>query len=166
MNISASHIRKALIQIAEKNSRPYFDVVVQRDVINAFRHNRAHALKNAVLGEKISLEIAFSVDEYRIEILKKITKQQGMASILARAAELDPMYLGRIIRGEKELSDQDWIQLQEGIKRLKVDDQDYKIAYKYELCGTLARYKYKKCRCTECVTAYRTHEAMRSMSAA
>lgn len=166
MNISANHIRKALIQIAEKNSRPYFDVVVQRDVINAFRHNRAHALKNAVLGEKISLEIAFSVDEYRIEILKKITKQQGMASILARAAELDPMYLGRIIRGEKELSDQDWIQLQEGIKRLKVDDQDYKIAYKYELCGTLARYKYKKCRCTECVTAYRAHEATRSMSAA
>lgn len=166
MNISANHIRKALIQIAEKNSRPYFDVVVQRDVINAFRHNRAHALKNAVLGEKISLEIAFSVDEYRIEILKKITKQQGMASILARAAGLDPMYLGRIIRGEKELSDQDWIQLQEGIKRLKVDDQDYKIAYKYELCGTLARYKYKKFRCTECVTAYRTHEAMRSMSAA
>lgn len=37
MQISSNHIRAALIQIAQKKGRPFYDVIVQRDVINAFR---------------------------------------------------------------------------------------------------------------------------------
>ena len=160
MQISSNHIRAALIQIAQKKGRPFYDVIVQRDVINAFRFDQYHPLKSAVMSEKIVLETAMSEHEIRLNIIKEATKPYGMISNLARAAEMKANHLAAIIRGDCNLTDVIWHKVEKAIRLLAEDVEKYKIPYKYKQCGTVTSYKYKKCRCEACVAAFRSHEAM------
>ena len=50
-NITAQDIRNALIGVAGFYGRPEYDPVIVRDVINAFRNNSIHALKDDVIRE-------------------------------------------------------------------------------------------------------------------
>lgn len=161
MNISANHIRAALIQIAESNARPYYDVVVQRDVINAFRYGECHPLKAQVFSAKVELKHALSTYEIRINAKREITKQYGMTASLARAANVDVVCLSHISCGDRDLTEALWNKIELGIKHINENLEKYQKNYKHKNCGTLARYKYVGCRCSACVTAYRSHEVTR-----
>ncbi|WP_228302749.1 hypothetical protein, partial [Acinetobacter baumannii] len=49
--MNLSEIKFRLITIAEKRKRPYFDMIVVREVYEAFKNNTYHELKNYVLAE-------------------------------------------------------------------------------------------------------------------
>ncbi|SSO58104.1 Uncharacterised protein [Acinetobacter baumannii] len=49
--MTLSEIKFRLITIAEKRKRPYFDMIVVREVYEAFKNNTYHELKNYVLAE-------------------------------------------------------------------------------------------------------------------
>ncbi|MFV5310582.1 hypothetical protein VXR22_19525 [Acinetobacter baumannii] len=49
--MTLTEIKFRLITIAEKRKRPYFDMIVVREVYEAFKNNTYHELKNYVLAE-------------------------------------------------------------------------------------------------------------------
>lgn len=49
--MTLSEIKFRLITIAEKRNRPYFDMIVVKEVHEAFKNNSYHELKNYVLAE-------------------------------------------------------------------------------------------------------------------
>lgn len=165
MNLSANHIRAALIKIAENNARPYYDVVVQRDVINAVRYGSYHPLKAQVFSVKVELKHALSTYEIRINAIKEITKQYGMTANLARAADVDVVCLSHILCGDRDLTEALWSKIELGIKHINENLEKYQKNYKHKTCGTVCRYKYKGCRCTACVEAFKRHEALRKAAA-
>ena len=58
MNISSEHIKKALVQIAERLGRPHYEHCVVVAVMHAIKHDEEHHLKSLVLSEKIVLPIS------------------------------------------------------------------------------------------------------------
>lgn len=159
MSITADHIRLALIQIAQRKGRPPFDVVVVRDVINAFRFGLDHHLKTAVHEEKIVLQRKPSEFEIRFNKLKDVISKWGMSIALGRASGIDPVHINKISCGERDLDEATWRMLEKGIELLEKDASQYTKTYKYDQCGTYTRYKHKNCRCDACCTAFREYEA-------
>ncbi|MFP0866956.1 hypothetical protein ACLD0L_00175 [Acinetobacter baumannii] len=49
--MTLTEIKFRLITIAEKRKRPYFDMIVAKEVHEAFKNNTYHELKNYVLAE-------------------------------------------------------------------------------------------------------------------
>lgn len=49
--MTLTEIKFRLITIAEKRKRPYFDMIVVKEVHEAFKNNTCHELKNYVLAE-------------------------------------------------------------------------------------------------------------------
>ncbi len=49
--MTLTEIKFRLITIAEKRKRPYFDMIVVKEVLEAFKNNTYHELKNYVLAE-------------------------------------------------------------------------------------------------------------------
>ncbi|EFF86445.1 hypothetical protein HMPREF0013_01778 [Acinetobacter sp. SH024] len=49
--MTLTEIKFRLITIAEKRKRPYFDMIVVKEVHEAFKNNTYHELKNYVLAE-------------------------------------------------------------------------------------------------------------------
>ncbi|MEB3793689.1 hypothetical protein MSG72_01285 [Acinetobacter sp. IK22] len=49
--MTLTEIKFRLITIAEKRKRPYFDMIVVKEVREAFKNNTYHELKNYVLAE-------------------------------------------------------------------------------------------------------------------
>lgn len=49
--MTLTEIKFRLITIAEKRKRPYFDMIMVKEVHEAFKNNTYHELKNYVLAE-------------------------------------------------------------------------------------------------------------------
>lgn len=161
MSMTADNIRIALIQIAERMDRPPFDMIVVRDVINAFRYGVDHHLKDAVHEEKVVLSSREPTElELRLTKLKDVTSKYGMAGALAKASGVDVIKINKISCGDHDLNDATWHALEKGMQLLAQDTDKYTKFYKYKECGTYSSYKNKKCRCNDCVTAFKTYEAV------
>lgn len=158
MSMTADHIRLALIQIAQRMGRPPFDMVVVRDVINAFRFDRDHHLKTAVHEEKIVIQRKPSAFELRYEKFKSVVSQHGMTIALGKASGLDPLFINKISSGERDVDEATWSMLEKGMQLLEQDLSQYTKSYKYDECGTYARYKNRHCRCDACIAANKAYK--------
>ncbi len=136
---TAQQIRKALIQITERNNRPHYTAMVVRDVLDAFRNNLDHPLKSAVDEEKVILSI---VDEPKLAELKDFCLPRGMREILAEISGFSVRRLFAYTSHELILTESAWIQLKEKFPKAlkeyqKIQIQTKKIrALTEKYCGT------------------------------
>lgn len=164
MNLSPEYIRKALVQIAENYNRPHYEVMVQRDVIHAFREGLYHPLKAEVMSIKIELKPEMTEYEKKINIIKEAVAGYGMTTALSRAAGIDQLTVSHIICGERVMTDDLWLVIKAGIDELQKNPEKYQKDYKKYQCGTYSRYREGKCRCSRCVAAYRSHQNMKAVA--
>lgn len=137
---TAQHIRQALIQIAERNGYPHYNLMVQRAVIEAFRTGQHHHLKSAVLDEPVSEQPTFSKYDVRIREAKMITRGYGMTNVLAVAANMETQHLNNILCGHIELSDSDWARIEKGIQAIERKPDYYR---QYRKAIKTARNEWK-----------------------
>lgn len=159
MSLSPDHIRKALVQIAENYNRPHYEVMVQRDVIHAFREGVYHPLKAEVMSVKIEIKHEMTESERRLNVIKETVAGYGMTTALARAANIDQLTLSHIICGERLMKEDTWLKIEAGINELQQNPEKYQKAYKKDKCGTYARFR-GGCRCGLCVAACKAHKNM------
>lgn len=118
-------IRQALVQIAERNRRPHYDLVVQKAVIEAFRTNQPHHLKEAVLSEPVVSNHILSDTELRLSRAKRITNIYGMTNALAVASNLNVTFLNQVILGHVQLTDEIWGSIEKGIELIEKYPERY-----------------------------------------
>ena len=171
MNISSEHIKKALVQIAERLGRPHYEHCVVVAVMHAIKHDEEHHLKSLVLSEKIVLPISPIVvgsTDKRIDELRAFCAPKGMVVRLSKYAQVHQATINQIIRGDTRLTDQTWAKLKKAFVRTQTElDREMRglspvaggLKHESEkacaMCGTFVRYVGSN-KCVECVG--RRHE--------
>ena len=93
---SSLQIKQALIQIAERNGRPPYELYFVKQVIAAIRSGADHPMRAAVEAEQVTGEIvAQSSPKTRLDKLIDFCAPRGMRALLARNSGLSFSYLSQ-----------------------------------------------------------------------
>lgn len=147
-------IKKALIEIAEKNNRPHYSLIVVREVVQAYINNTDHFLKRFVDHEISTNEnITKSVNNLGESNLAKLIifcEPRGMACVLAKNAGLTYQFLNKLLLCMSLLTDQLWIQISSAFQE---SQEEYSLNLnKRRQIGHGRPRKYAGgCRCDDCV---------------
>ncbi len=162
--LSPNEIRKALICLAEDNCRPHYPVIVQREVIDAFRTGAYHPLKEGVIQTNAVITKSLNANKSHLTKLREFASAYAIRMTLARAADVDPILLVNILVQNSELTEEIWQKLNVAMADIKANPELYKETNKQDQCGTYARYKIKGCRCKLCCKALDVYDTMRKIS--
>lgn len=108
---SSVEIRRALIQIAEKNGRPHYSLAVVRDVIDAFKSGKDHHLKSDVIAENVSLVAENEKRDERLDDLVVFCGRTGMRRILSETSGVNHTALSSILNGSRSMTAAMWERL-------------------------------------------------------
>lgn len=156
-------VKQALIQVANNENRPPFDMCIVREVANAIRDNTDHRLKSKVLAiypyqprkkeepipsRKPKIKQTDQSDE--IKWLNELCKNKGMGAILADLLGCNRTKISSLKNGGKKLTDDFFNKIKQVEKRaLKIFEEQETARLALSAHGTTTRYG-KGCRCEPC----------------
>ena len=148
---SSLQIKQALIQIAERNGRPPYELYFVKQVIAAIRSGADHPMRAAVEAEQVTGEIvAQSSPKTRLDKLIDFCAPRGMRALLARNSGLSFSYLSQILDRTNTLSDSAWEKFSGAFDR--TETEFLRNSKNSKSHGTAQRYG-NGCRCADCKSA-------------
>lgn len=123
MEVNAEQIKKALIEIANINKRPNFELTVIRDVVFAIQNQCYHPLKERVLHH-IENEIEHrsrTVDReqnMRLIKLRNACTSEAIKYYLAEKSGIGVKLINNMVKGRYEVTAADWASIEPVIDQL------------------------------------------------
>ena len=146
-------IKRALIQIAERNNRPYYTPEFVRQVVAAIRSGADHPLKAAVEAEKVVGEIVANPStSTRLDKLAAFCAPRGMREVLAKNSGLSSSYISKVLDHSSLLTNSAWDRLSSAFDRTETEFMKKGKVRKQDLHGTSNKYA-TGCRCADCKSA-------------
>lgn len=153
MKITRLSIREALIQYAEKNNRPYFDISFVKYFFNVIKLNLDHPIKNDVIRIAIQIEKSNTHDIQSVHTKKNelyvFCNRYRMRTILSEVAGVPKAYIKNAMEAEGSDVIEYWERLHPFFDEAnKILNEKRSIKH-----GTLTAYNHHKCRCEKCIKA-------------
>lgn len=106
---TSQQIRQALIQIAERNNRPHYTLLVVRAVIDAIHSGSDHPLKDVVENEVVKDSII--MDTSIVGELQQFCARRGIREILIEKSNISSSSLEGYLSYERVITDDAWSKL-------------------------------------------------------
>lgn len=131
MEINAEQIKKALIEIANINNRPNFELAVIREVIFAIQNHCDHPLKERVLNhiEAESEKKLRAVDleqNMRLLKLRKVCTNDAIKQYLAERTGLCIKLINNMVKGRYEVTGTVWSSIEPVIDQLAAQKRKHR----------------------------------------
>lgn len=148
---SSLQIKQALIQIAERNGRPPYELYFVKQVIAAIRSGADHPLKAAVEAEQVTGEIVANPStSTRLDKLAAFCAPRGMRELLAKNSGLSSSYISKVLDHSSLLTNSAWDRLSSAFDR--TETEFLRNSKNSKSHGTAQRYG-NGCRCADCKSA-------------
>ena len=148
---SSLQIKQVLIQIAERNGRPPYELYFVRQVVAAIRSGADHPMRAAVEAENVIGEItAQPSSKTKLGKLMDFCAPRGMRALLARNSGLSFSYLSQILDRTNTLSDSAWDKFSSAFDR--TETEFLRNSKNSKPHGNAQRYS-NGCRCDDCKSA-------------
>ncbi len=150
---SSLEIKQALIQIAERNGRPPFELCFVRQVVQAIRNGIDHPMRDLVEAEKIKSEFfATPSSGSKHDRLTIFCAPRGMRELLSKNSGISVSYISHVLNHGTLLTDSAWDRLSSAFDRTETEFMKKGKVRKQDLHGTANKYA-AGCRCADCKSA-------------
>ena len=150
---SSLQIKQALIQIAERNGRPPYELYFVRQVVAAIRSGADHPLRAAVEAEKLEGNFFDKPSsDSKLDKLAAFCAPRGMRELLAKNSGLSSSYISKVLDHSSLLTNSAWDRLSSAFDRTETEFMKKGKVRKQDLHGTSNKYA-TGCRCADCKSA-------------
>ncbi|OTG81519.1 hypothetical protein [Acinetobacter sp. ANC 4648] len=144
-------IKQALIQIAERNGRPPFELYFVREVVRAIRSGVYHPMGTVVEAEKIDSDFFATPSlNTKQDQLAAFCAPRGMREILSKNSGVSVSYISSVLSHGTLLTDSAWERLSSAFDR--TETEVLRNSRNTKPHGTTTRYNFG-CRCADCKSA-------------
>ncbi len=161
---TAQQVREALAMYAKDIKRPEFSLIVQRELIESFRNDTAHAFKSAVafyfknrVIQRPGLVLASDKDQ---ALIVESCENKALKRHLVAVSGYSSQFLQMVIDHKTPLSAVAARDLKQALpkaeKLYKAECKEKEAKLKKNICGFVACYR-NGCHCTKCTTAYKKY---------